>query len=60
MVLQAGHKKLLAQKKAQQQFEKAWIKKSVKPKKSQKKPQSAQKEQITESVFHQNDLIEAE
>ncbi|HVV69633.1 MAG TPA: hypothetical protein VG895_00530 [Patescibacteria group bacterium] len=54
LVLQVGHKKLLAQKKAQQKFEKIWAKKSVKPKKTRKK--SHLKKLTAKSISHPDDL----
>jgi hypothetical protein len=55
----SGHKKLLAQKKALQQFEKAWAKKSSATQKNRKKVKSVRKQKAAESSFLQN-LVEAE
>ncbi len=58
-LITSSHKKLLAQKKVLQQFEKEWAKKSRVTKKPRKLSKSVPKAKIAESSFIQN-LVEAE
>ena len=58
-IIVSGHKKLLAQKKALQKFEKAWAKKSSATKKNRKKVKSVRKQKTAEPSFLQN-LVEVE
>ncbi len=53
-LITSSHKKLLAQKKILQQFEKVWAKKSRATKKTRKQSKSVPKEKIVQSSFIQN------
>ncbi len=53
-LITSSHKKLLAQKKILQQFDKAWAKKLSATKKTLKQPKSIQKKKIAEPSFIQN------